>query len=269
MFRVGRWFSATLLSGLIAYVPAFAADVTVSLVPVKDASIFNDGTPTSQTMADGASFNIWTSATLSGIVRRAMLQFDLSSVPAGAVVKQVTLTVFELRTHSSDAVELHKLTSSWSEGPANPGTAGNGVPASLGDSTWLHRNYPNLLWSAPGGDFAPTASAVQLVGGANASYAWSGTGAASGLVQDVQGWVDQPLNNFGWMMIGNEDVTQGAKRFAARNFSIVDRRPTLTVVYTPPAAPVGSDGDVPLPAWALGLVGLACARTLWRSRGSS
>ncbi|MCL4211824.1 MAG: hypothetical protein KJZ68_14310, partial [Phycisphaerales bacterium] len=61
-------------------------------------------------------------------------------------------------------------------------------------------------------------------------YTW---GSTSGMVGDVQGWLDNPAANFGWVLIGNEAVSVTAKRFDSRENPVPENRPVLIVDYTP------------------------------------
>ena len=74
-------------------------------------------------------------------------------------------------------------------------------------------------------------SASRSVGG-QGTYTWNST---AQLVADVQGWVNQPTTNFGWLVQGNEVTLQSVKRFDSREAGAATR-PQLTVVYTPPVA---------------------------------
>ena len=98
----------------------------------------------------------------------------------------------------------------------------------VGDATWLQRVFRSLAWTTPGGDFAATASANRDVAGLGA-YAWQ----SSEMAADVQGWLDSPATNFGWILIGDESSNATAKRYDARESTAT--RPTLTVYYTVPA----------------------------------
>jgi len=53
---------------------------------------------------------------------------------------------------------------------------------------------------------------------------------------DVQGWLNQPANNHGWIVIGNEDDIKVAKRFDSRENADTSTRPVLTVTFTPLAS---------------------------------
>lgn len=236
---------------------ASAADQTRTLTAVQDTSIFN-GTASSDTLADGSGDFLWLSVTAEGLNRRALLKFDVSGIPPGSVVKQATLTLYESRARDEHNVSLHRLLGSWGEGASNAGGSGSGVPAQTGDATWLHRFFPGTLWTTPGGDFDPNASAVQRVGLPNTTYSWTAItppppAAVPRLVQDVQAWVNNPGVNHGWIMLG-QDGFQNAKRFESRNNAAVVNRPQLRLVYTEPVPPV-DEADIPVPPWAVALLG--------------
>jgi hypothetical protein len=235
------------------------APLVLQLTPAADATIFGEqtGGPAADGLADGAGPNVWTSVLASGVTRRALLRFDLGALPPGAQVMSVSLSLFQVRARDSHAVQLHRVLASWSEGPANPGGTGAGVPAQAGDSTWSHRRWPDLLWAQRGGDFVATASASTLVGGGTGVFTWSST---PQLVADVQGWLAQPGSNHGWILIGDDQGLQNAKRFSSRE-DVPAGRPTLTITYQPLPE---REGDVPLPPWALALLGASVGAVLMR-----
>ncbi len=250
---------ATLLA--CAVLPAAAAEVV--LAPVADASIY--GGPGFDNTADGAGPHLWTSNTAGGFTRRALLRFDLGNVPAAAVVREVRLTLVQSRTLAAHEVRVHRVLAPWSEGPANGGSSGSGAQAQAGDVTWLSRVHPSLSWAAAGGDYAATASAALLVGTDPAPYSW---GSTPTLVADVQGWIANPATNHGWILIGNEVGDRQGKRFESRENVTVANRPRLVVVYDPPPPLSAEAGDVPLPPWALALLGLALAGLVLRRRAA-
>src|SRR5262249_31170847 len=88
--------------------------------------------------------------------------------------------------------------------------------------------YNTASWTNAGGDFVSTVSASTSVGGVG-SYTW---GSTDQMVTDVQGWLDTPSSNFGWIVLGNETTASSAKRFDSRENSTAANRPTLTIDYT-------------------------------------
>lgn len=67
---------------------------TVTITARQDTSIYS-GTPGSHLLADGSGDYLWLSVTAEGLVRRLLRRFDLSTLPAGAVVRQATLSLYE------------------------------------------------------------------------------------------------------------------------------------------------------------------------------
>jgi hypothetical protein len=67
------------------------------------------------------------------------------------------------------------------------------------------------------------------VGAEGFPYTWSG----QGLINDVQSWVANPAQNFGWILVGEEVAAGSAKRFRAREFPDALTVPKLTVTYLP------------------------------------
>ena len=250
--------NACLMTACLMAAPTFGWPAEVTLTPAQDASIYG-GAAGYDNIADGAGTYLWTSVTAAGVVRRALLRFDLSALPAGAQVQQVQLGIYLSRSQASDPqVNLHKLNASWTEGAADGGSQGHGAPASVGDVTWVSRSHPAPAWAQPGGAFDPQASASVNLGLPGERFYW---GSTARMVADVQGWLANPASNHGWMLIGVESSSQNAKRFESRE-SIPAVRPTLRVVYEPAAAAM--QDDIPVPAWALGVLGSALAALLVR-----
>lgn len=206
---------------------------TANLSAVKDNTIYSNLT----TNSNGAGDNFTAGANQSAAVRRGLLMFDLSSIPAGATITAVSLSMVMNKTVSgANNVSLHRLDENWGEGPSNAGAGGdgNGAPAELGDATWIC-SFSNgaggctTAWTTAGGTYQPTATATTSVAGPSA-YTWS----SAQMITNVQGWLNTPATNFGWVIIGTEGSPGSAKRFSSRTNPIVPDRPSLTVTYTAP-----------------------------------
>lgn len=248
--------SALVIAGWLASA-CIAHSAEVAIVAQRDASIFG-GAPGYDQVADGAGPYLWTSVTAAGVARRTLLSFDLSTIPPGAQIQQVRLSLYLSRSQALDPpVALHRLAAAWTEGPANGGSQGHGAPASTGDVTWVRRSYPSLPWAQAGGDFDPQPSASVNVEFPGQAYTW---GPTPRMLADVQGWLANPATNHGWILIGVETNSQNAKRFESRNSS-PSIRPMLLVTYLPASA---EEGDIPIPGWALGGLGVALAAALTR-----
>ena len=204
---------------------------SVTLSASKDNSLFEnpDGV-----ISNGAGEYLFVGKTLeaSSFLRRALIAFDLSSIPTGAIITKVDLTLNMSRTIvGAFDVDLHRVTNDWGEGTSDaPGQEGTGTNAAANDVTWLHTFFDGQLWNAPGGDFIATSSASTSVDGEGA-YTWT----SEGMVTDVQDWLDDPSTNAGWMLITDENDIS-AKRFDSRENSMEANRPQLFVEYVVNAA---------------------------------
>ncbi|NJN00260.1 MAG: hypothetical protein HC793_00840 [Aquincola sp.] len=78
----------------------------------------------------------------------------------------------------------------------------------------------------------------------------------------MQGWIDNPTGNHGWMMIGQETGAQNASRLGSRNNTESSARPRLRVSWIDATA----QADIPVPAWALGLLGVGAVASLLKRR---
>jgi DNA/RNA endonuclease YhcR with UshA esterase domain len=208
------------------------AQTTVTLTSSKDNTIFESPTGV---LSSGAGGEVITGRTNGALLRRALMQFDVSSIPSNATITSVSLKLQMTKTSSgSFDVELHKVGSDWGEGASNAGTgngSGSGAAAMAGDATWVHTASPSSSWTTVGGDFDGTASATLAVNGLG-SYTWAST---AGLVADVQSWVTNGATNFGWAIIGDEGVNKTTKHFVTKEGTNTAFRPELSVTYTTPA----------------------------------
>ena len=161
-------------------------------------------------------------------IRRALVYFDVASaLPKNAIIDFANLTLYQQSNNPEEVdVSLYRLQTGWGEGVSSS-SGGRGRPAENGDSTWLHRFWPSRQWQQPGGEFISRASATQSVAG-DGVCRWPGT---SHLINDVRLWLQQPEQNFGWLLRGDENTPGTAKRFSSRESNDIDRRPILTVRY--------------------------------------
>jgi len=165
--------------------------------------------------------------------RRSLLKFDLTPViPADAKIVFAEISIYQSKAAPGSppvSMAMHRVLQAWGEAGSNAvGAEGQGTWAEAGDATWHHRIYPDEPWSTAGGSFAATASAATTVGQQLQSYTWTCT---SALLDDLNGWLSTPSNNFGWIMVGGEDGAYSAHRFSSRENLNIDQRPKLTLIY--------------------------------------
>jgi FtsP/CotA-like multicopper oxidase with cupredoxin domain len=217
--------------------------MVVNVPAAQDNTLYENATGA---VSNGAGDFFFTGETREGFKRRAVIRFDIAAnIPAGSIVNSVTLHLYMSRSKENTLynTSLYPLLASWGEGTSNADAEeGQGIASTTNDATWIHRFYPGTLWTTAGGDYSPQASATTPVGD-NGFYSWSSVV----MLSDVQDWLDNPADNYGWIIIGDEGATRTSKRFDSRTSSIVSQRPQLTVDFTPPG---GVTGACCLPAGA-------------------
>jgi hypothetical protein len=242
--------------------------VTVTIPVVKDNTLFED--PVGWT-GGGASDGVYDGHTgTSGTgIRRALVQFDLSSIPHGSTITSVQLNIILVKVNNgTNTHTVHRMLNSWGEG-ASVSFGGSGVNAEVGDATWLFRFYPTQPWNSQGGDYLTVASATRSIGTTLGTYSFSSTGS---LVADVQGWINNPATNFGWMIRGNETGNKTAKKFASREYfatgvPIGSYAPTVTIAYTPPPPCTADKYPVPNGDGQVNIDDLVLVITEWGNCG--
>jgi plastocyanin len=184
-------------------------------------------------ISNGAGSSFFAGLTLHSAIRRGVIAFDIvGNIPAGSTINSASLSLHVARTISgAQTVELHRLSKDWGEGTSNASTSpGQGTTATTNDATWVYRFYNTASWTNAGGDFVSTVSASKSVSGVG-SYTW---GSTSQMVTDVQGWLNTPSSNFGWLVLGNETASASAKEFDSRESTTAANRPALSIDYTSP-----------------------------------
>jgi hypothetical protein len=204
------------------------AQTVVTITADRDNTMYSENAN-----SNGIGDYIFAGSTFSGAKRRALVRFDLSSIPTNAVITDITLTLTCNKTAASAAgVKIHKVTNDWGEGNSNAnGQEGSGAAPTTNDATWSNRFHPGTAWGTAGGDFVATVTDSKSSVSVGA-VAFTGT-TGSNLVADVQSFVATPATNFGWIFIGTaEGSISTALRFASREFGVPANRPSLRVTYT-------------------------------------
>lgn len=213
---------------------------TIVLTPVAD-TMLSQNFPSNNF---GAMLFVNSGTTQNYTTNRALFRFDLTSIPAGSRIDAVSLKLEVVAEPNEPPpladMSLHRLLVPWGEGrKLNSGNgAGNGSPATTNEATWIYRfAYTSNTWASPGGaagiDFVATGSANNTIYGVSDYYFPPAPPATTPqLVADVQLWLDQPVTNFGWLLLcDNESTAFTARRYGSREDPV--NTPLLTVSYTP------------------------------------
>lgn len=213
---------------LIGSLSLLQGQTTITFNPTEDNTLYQRS---NGDRSNGGGSHIFVGRTNqnSNNLRRALIRFGdiVDSIPDGATVTDVSLTINVSRataTNTSD-VFVHRLERSWGEGTADAGdNEGSGTAATGGDATWLHAFSDTVNWTSAGGDFVETASASTSINNVG-SYTWT----SADMVNDVNLWLQQADQNFGWILIGDESTAKSAKRFGSREGN---SPATLSITYT-------------------------------------
>jgi hypothetical protein len=231
---------------------ATAALKTAMIPALKDNTLIEDS---SGSLSNGAGpyFFVGRTSQSSGSIRRAVIAFEVAAhLPPGANVTGATLTLNASQTNGGPTpVSLHTLLEDWGEGISSF-DGGSGAPATADDATWIHTFHDGAFWLVAGGGFSSAPVAALLVDGPGA-YTWTTT---PEMVHDVQSWLDDPSSNFGWVLLGDEDLASTAKRWDSRENPDETRRPLLTVHYE--RRPGSACRDAGLTGAAFGLCTAYC-----------
>jgi len=232
----GRGFTNALMV-MILFIFActdLQADV-LEFSPVMDTTLYEDasgrlGNGSGQYLFIGRT---WDENGVDKLLRRAVLKFDLDSLPRGSTINSASfsITIDQVPpTATSAIVSLHSLSRNWGEGASNaPGAEGRGTTAQVNDATWLHTFYATGLWNTPGGDFAVEVLASETISSSPQGVTFT----SLQLMADVQRWVDDPASNHGWVLLGDEVFIQNARRILSREYS-GPGGPLLTLDVSPP-----------------------------------
>src|SRR5262249_14232383 len=126
--------------------------------------------------------------------RRGVVAFDLSSIPANAIITDARLRLFMGFTNDTAArtFNVHRLLGNWGEATSDaPNNEPAGANSTTNDATWIHRFFSAQLWTTAGGDFSATVSASASAATATGTVEWT----SAGLAADVQAWVTSPATN--------------------------------------------------------------------------
>ena len=120
----------------------------------------------------------------TGTVQRGLYKFDLSSLPASAIITSGTLYLYRILGFGSGNVNVHRLTSDWTEGSATC----VGIDGVV--SNWTQRaNSTN--WSSAGGDYNSAIEATKNVPVTTyTTNSWD-------IQSLIQGWVNGTYPNYG------------------------------------------------------------------------
>jgi len=217
-FHAPFWLMTALLAAPVS-------GAIVILTPDADTGL-RDGNPD---INSGISSDYIVGALAVGEVHRALLRFDLKSIPTNAVIQHVQLTITDVSRQGAQALatfELRRVLRPWNEG------TNFGFGVAEGEVSWNAARHGQQLWELGGAsgpsDARPEVSGSTGSGGQNLSFS-----STPGLVADVQHWLNSPSLNYGWRLSNDRESTpRSARRLASREHS--SSPPKLSIEYVIP-----------------------------------
>ena len=200
-----RVLSLTLLVGLAA----MGSAATTTLSPTQDTRLLTFS-PTGIFGADSI-FSTYNAGATND--QRSLVQFDLSSIPAGDVITSATLNLWGDNSFGTglSTTEIYRVTNPWVEMQA----------------TWLDRQT-GVPWSTPGGDSVGTTGVANV----NPYATWTGNQVTKwytfNITSLVSEWHAGTHANYGLHMLGPDT---NRLIYASKEHSQFRLRPYLTVTH--------------------------------------
>jgi len=203
-------FYFVLILAILPGINLLSQTIEVEVGASIDNTIFKD-----LALSNGLGEYFFAGTTKDGVVKRALVMFDLTeSVPAGVTVDSAILVLHPTKVKpGSTSISVHMLTTEWGEGSSKAEDGdGKGAVATAGDATWDFAKFNTQPWIKTGGDYAleaSTSSTVSTVNGAEFSSIL--------ITANVNYWLANPSNNYGWILIGDEFSTSTSAKFGSRD----------------------------------------------------
>jgi chitodextrinase len=141
----------------------------------------------------------------SGLERRTLIGFNLSSLPSPSTIISSTLRLYELSTISGQTITLYRLTNNWVESEVK----------------WNLRTT-SLSWTTAGGDYQNTALATFSPNLANQYRDIDVTSV-------TQGWYNGTFPNYGLLLRSSGAI--GEVRFGSKESILTTQQPQLCITY--------------------------------------
>lgn len=203
----------------------FSQTAEVELTASIDNTIFKGSN-----LSNGLGEYIFTGTTDKNVIKRALLQFDLTdAVPEGIRVDSVRIILHPTRVKpGSTQVQLHVITTEWGEGTSRATDGdGKGAAATAGDATWTFAKYSKDPWVNSGGDFIDTTISAKTT----VTLGKATNIKADRITRDVNNWLQDSIMNYGWIIIGDETKTATSVKFASKDHSDNTLKPKLKLYY--------------------------------------
>lgn len=216
-----------MMTGLIVLV--YADQITISgTTDTDDSTIYS-----SDNLGNaGADLTLYAGQTRTGNLHRALIRFNVAGISSTATISAVTVILTITRAPSAGPATvtdtLYRVTGAWVEGTGiGQGTGGGaGGQQVVGAVCWTYSQFSTVAWTNAGGDYIGSPSAIAIAG-TSGTVTFTG----SGLVSDVQAWVNSSQPNNGWILLGDEATSQSSRGYGSSENTTSP--PQLIVTFVP------------------------------------
>lgn len=216
------YFSGIL--SFLVFLSALAQTQEVTITPTSDNTIFQN-----TDLSNGLGQFIFTGVNNKNQIRRALVRFTLSNdIPDGVSVDSARLILSNVKMKpSSTSLDMYFVTSQWGEGSSSADDGdGKGAPAEVGDATWDYALFNTVAWVKKGGDFTLEKSATTSVSPGEDAILRS-----ERMAVDVNYWLENPTENYGWILMGDESGQATSVKFASKDNNDPELWPKLVLYY--------------------------------------
>jgi hypothetical protein len=198
--------------------PAGSTVTTFGETPTANVkNVTSDTYITSEIPQNAYNYGAWPSVSVEGSQKKALVRFDVSSLPPGTQLVAARLHFRATYLESSTTVAIAPILEQWTEGTQS-GVAG----VANNTQRTATQNWTTLGAGSPGSSGAMLAS-VQVTA--------VGTIGVDLPVATVQGWIDAPGSNFGVVLSATGGG--GDLRVSSSNASTASECPELVLTYFP------------------------------------
>ncbi len=148
----------------------------------------------------------------------SLLQWDVSTIPAGSVVTAASITIDVINT-STAVFELYELLKPWQETSVNWTQAATGVP-----------------WSVAGASGSADRASAVVAGATSNSLGLVTLPLTAAGLSVVEKWISNPATNFGFIMQDYDNASTDDLDFRSSEYGTLTSRPKLSVTYQPPSS---------------------------------
>jgi hypothetical protein len=169
------------------------------------ATFINSGQPNNN---NGGASEIYIGNDFENESLRGLVRFNVTgSLSTRAIVTAASVTMYTGTLSGSPpvaaTVSLYRVVVPWGQGTGVgadvTGDFTQGQPCSAGGATWNQPQCAASSWS-----FASWSASASVPATSSSLVTWNST---AGLISDVQGWLDNPASNYGWLLLSSTETT--------------------------------------------------------------